>query len=141
MLLRDLTKVWVSEYETINHYGEKSKKWHLKKEGLAVSDINSMPVKELNKIEVKELIAKNRKDIVWLNIQQDVNELDRKPTGEVDYSIENARTNIDYDIQKGNGISLTDISKLEYFVPEYIVTDKIKIGGTTLYKLEKNNGS
>ncbi|MCI8760421.1 MAG: hypothetical protein HFJ34_04800 [Clostridia bacterium] len=141
MLLRDLTRVWVSEYETINHYGEKSKKWHLKKVGLAVSDINTMSVEELNKIEVNKLIAKNRNDLIWLNIQQDINELDRKPTGEVDYSIEKARTNMEYDIQKGNGISLTDISKLENFVPDYIVTDKTKIGNTTLYKLEKNNGN
>lgn len=110
MLLRDLTRVWVSEYETINNHGEKSKKWKLKD------------------------------DNIWLNIQQDINELDRNSSGEVDYSIENARTNLDYDIQKGNGISLKDIASLENFVPDYIVTHKIKIGSTTLYKLEKNNG-
>lgn len=139
MLLRDLTRVWVSEYETISEHGEKSKKWKLKKEGLLVSDINKMPINELNKLEVNKLIAKNKNDTIWLNIQQDINELDRKPTGEVDYSIENARTNIDYDIQKGNGISLTNVSDLEHFVPDYIVTDKIKIGSTILFKLEKNN--
>lgn len=109
MLLRDLTKVYISEYETINDHGEKSKKW-------------------------------KHKGIAWLNLQQDVNELDRKPTGEVDYSIVNARTDSEYDIQKGNGISLTDISKLESFVPDYTVTDAPKIGSTTLYKLGKYNG-
>ncbi len=141
MLLRDLTRVWVSEYETINEYGEKSKKWKIKKEGLSVSDINKMSIEELNRLEVNKLIAKNKNDVIWLNIQQDINELDRKPTGEVDYSVENARTNIDYDIQKGNGISLTDISNMESFIPDYIVTDKIKIGSTILFKLEKNNGN
>ena len=30
MLLKDLTKVWVSEYETVNNFGEKSKKWKYK---------------------------------------------------------------------------------------------------------------
>ena len=88
MLLRDLTKVYISEYETINDHGEKSKRWKYK-------------------------------GIAWLNLQQDVNELDRKPTGEVDYSIVNARTDKEYDIQKGNGTN---------------------IGTTILYKLEKNNG-
>ena len=116
MLIQDLTKVWVSEYETINNHGEKTKKWKFK------------PMSE------KQVCA-------YLNLQQDINELDRKPTGEVDYSIENARTDRDYNIQKGNGISLTDISQEEKFVPDYIVTDNPKIGNTTLYKLEKNNGN
>jgi len=116
MLLRDLTKVWVSEYETVNNRGEKSKNWKFR-------PINS------------------KQKYAYLNLQQDINELDRKPTGEVDYSVEKARTDIEYDIQKGNGISLTDISNRESFVPDYIVTDKIKIGKTTLYNLEKNNGN
>lgn len=96
MLLKDLTKVWVSEYETINNHGEKNKVWKYK-------------------------------GIAYLNLQQDLNELDRNSSGEVDYSIENARTDINYDIQKGNGISLTDISKLDNFVPDYLVTDCPKI--------------
>ena len=58
----------------------------------------------------------------------------------VDYSIENARTDIEYNIKKGNGISLTDISKQESFIPDYTVTDIIRIGKTILYKLEKYNG-
>lgn len=110
MLLRDLTKVYISEYETINDHGERSKKWKYK-------------------------------NVAWLNLQQDINELDRKPTGEIDYSIEKARTNRKYDIKKGNGISLEDISKVESFKPEYTVTDNPKIGSTIMYKLEKYNGS
>ena len=103
MLLKDLTKVWVSEYEKINNHGETKKVWKYK-------------------------------GIAYLNLQQDLNELDRNSAGEVDYSIEN-------DIQKGNGISISDISKLDSFVPDYLVTDCPKIGNTTLYKLEKNNGN
>lgn len=110
MLLKDLTKVWVSEYEKVNNHGEPKKIWKYK--GTA-----------------------------FLNLQQDLNELDRNSSGEVDYSIENARTDIKYDIQKGNGISLIDISKLDSFIPDYLVTDDPKIGNTTLYKLEKNNGN
>lgn len=114
MLLRDLTEVWISEYEEINDHGEKSKKW-----------------------KHKPLNTKNK--TAFLNMQQDVNELDRKSTGNIDYSIINARTTIDYDIQKGNGISLIDISECKEFKPDYIVTDKPKIGNTILYKLEKYN--
>lgn len=110
MILRDLTKVWISEYEEIKNHGEKTKKWKFK-------------------------------DIAFLNIQQDINELDRKSTGEVDYSIENARTTANYNIDKGNGISLTDVSDEENFVPDFIVIDSPKIGNTILYKLEKYNGN
>lgn len=110
MLLKDLTKVWISEYEDINEHGEKDKKWKFK-------------------------------DVAYLNLQQDISELDRNSAGEVDYSIENARTDMEYDIKKGNGISISDISKLDTFIPDYLVTDCPKIGKTTLYKLEKNNGN
>lgn len=106
MLLRDLTKVYISEYEEIEDHGETEKKWKYK-------------------------------GIAWLNMQQDVSELDRKSTGEVDYSTYKARTTKDYDIQKGNGISFEDISKLEEFKPQYKVTDKNKIGSTYLYICEK----
>lgn len=109
MILKNLTKVWISEYIETNNHGEKEKTWKCK--GTA-----------------------------YLNLQQDISELDRNSSGEVDYSIENARTDMSYDIKKGNGISLTDISKLDSFIPEYKVTDNPKIGNTTLYKLEKYNG-
>ena len=115
MLLRDLTEVWVSYYEEVKEHGEKSKKWYFK------------PLNTKTKT-------------AFLNLQQDINELDRNSAGNIDYSIENARTTINYEIQKGNGISLTDISKLEKFKPDYTVTDNPKIGNTTLYKLEKYNG-
>lgn len=106
MLLRDLTKVYISEYEEIEDHGEIDKVWKYKGQA-------------------------------WLNMQSDVSELDRKTTGEIDYSIINARTNRNYDIQKGNGISFEDISKLEKFIPEYRVLDKNKIGSTYVYRMEK----
>ena len=106
MLLRDLTKVYISEYEEIEDHGEPEKKWKYK-------------------------------GVAWLNMQQDVNELDRKSTGEVDYSTYKARTTNEYDIQKGKGISFEDITKLKEFKPQYKVTDKNKIGNTYLYICEK----
>lgn len=109
MLLRDLTKVYISEYEEINNHGEKEKTWKYK-------------------------------GIAYLNLQQDISELDRNSAGEIDYDILNARTDKIYDIDKGNGISLSDISSDTDFVPDYKVTDSPKIGKTLLYKLEKYNG-
>lgn len=76
----------------------------------------------------------------YFNLQQDVNELDRKSSGEVDYSIYKARTQQMYDIKKGDGISLEDISKSDTFIPEYRVIDINLIGNTYLYRLEKYNG-
>jgi hypothetical protein len=106
MLLRDLVKIHISEYEEIENHGETEKIWKYK--GTA-----------------------------WLNMQQDVNELDKKSTGEVDYSIYKGRSTRDYEIQKGNGISFEDVSKLEEFIPEYRVLDKNKIGNTYVYRMEK----
>lgn len=112
MLLRDLTKVYISEYEEIEDHGETEKVWKFK------------PMSK-------------KKPYAYLNMQQDVNELDRKSTGEVDYSTYKGRTTKNYDIQKGNGISFEDISKLEEFIPEYRVLDKNKIGSTYVYRMEK----
>lgn len=106
MLLRDLTKVYISEYEEIEDHGETEKKWKYK-------------------------------NIAWLNMQQDVNELDKKSTGEIDYSIYKGRSTRDYEIQKGDGVSFEDVSKLEEFIPEYRVLDKNKIGNTYVYRMEK----
>lgn len=106
MLLRDLTKVYISEYEEIEDHGEPDKVWKYKGQA-------------------------------WLNMQQDVNELDKKSTGEVDYSIYKGRSTRNYDIQKGDGISFKDISKSKKFIPEYRVLDKNKIGSTYVYRMEK----
>jgi hypothetical protein len=76
----------------------------------------------------------------FLNLQQDVNELDVKSTGEVNYDIYKARTDREYNIKNGYGISLTDISKSNNFIPEYRVLDQNKIGNTVLYRLEKYYG-
>lgn len=109
---------------------------------MLLKDLKEVWVSEYEKIndhgETKKVWK--YKGIAYLNLQQDLNELDRNSAGEVDYSIENARTDMEYDIKKGNGISISDISKLDSFIPDYLVTDGPKIGKTTLYKLEKYNG-
>ena len=109
MLLRDLTKVYVSRAEEINDHGEPTRTW--------------------------KYIS-----TAYFNMQQDVNELDRKSSGEVDYSIYKARTNRKYSIQKGDGISLTNILKSSEFIPDYRVIDIIQIGSSYMYRMEKFNG-
>lgn len=106
MLLKDLKKVYISEYEEIEDHGETTKKWKYK--GFA-----------------------------WLNMQQDVNQLDAGPTGEINHELYKARIDRGYNIQNGNGVSLTDISKLESFIPEYKIIDQSKIGNASTYRLEK----
>lgn len=121
MLLRDLTKVYISEYKEIEDHRRNRKKWRYKGKGLSVKEINEMSVKELNELEVYKLAKESNVGIAYLNIQQDINELDRKSTGEVDYSRYKARTTRKYLINKGDGISFENISELEDFIPEYYV--------------------
>ena len=97
MLLRDLSKVYISRAETTNNYGESEIKWSFV-------------------------------DSAYFNMQQDIDELDIKSVGEADFSIYKARTEQEYDIRKGDGISLEDISSKEIFKPEYRVMKRNKIG-------------
>lgn len=110
MLLKNLTKVYISKAKETKDHGENDKKW---------SYIS----------------------IAFFNLQQDINELDTKSTGEVNYDIYKARTDIEYDIKNGYGVSLTDISQADKFVPEYRIKDQSKIGNTTMYRLEKYYGN
>ena len=109
MLLKNLTKVYISKAEEIKDHGEAIKKW---------SFVST----------------------AYLNLQQDINELDTKSTGEINYDIYKARTDRGYLIKNGYGISLIDISKSKDFTPEYRVLNQSKIGNTTLYRLEKYHG-
>lgn len=109
MLLRDLSKVYISRAETTNNYGESEIKWSFV-------------------------------DSAYFNMQQDIDELDIKSVGEADFSIYKARTEQEYDIRKGDGISLEDISSKEIFKPEYRVMKRNKIGSTYVYTLEKYDG-
>lgn len=105
-----------------------------------------MLLRDLKKVYISRYIELNDhgekekkwiyKCVAYLNMQQDVNELDRKSTGVVDYSIYKGRTTNNYDIQKGDGISFEDISKKEDFKPEYTVLDSNLIGNTHTYRME-----
>lgn len=115
MLVKDLKQVWVSEYEKINDHGENTKKWKFKA------------------LETKTKTA-------FLNIQEELDKAYEKTAGNVDYVIRKGITTANYNINKGDGISFSDISAQKDFKPEYIVTDCPKIGNATIYKMEKYNG-
>ena len=106
---------------------------------MLLRDLNKVWVSRAEEINDHGEYTKTWKFIstAYLNMQQDVNELDKKSSGEVDYSIYKARTQQEYDIQKGDGISLKNISQEAKIEPEYRVIDINQIGNTFLYRLEK----
>ena len=101
--LNKLTEVWVCTPTRQNIDGEYTTVWNFKN------------------------ISENG---VHLNLQQDLNELDRNSAGDIDFDIQKARTTLDYNIEKGDGICLTDISNSNNIIPDYIVTNMPKIGNT-----------
>ena len=85
------------------------------------------------------------KDSFDINKQQDLDELDRNSAGEIDYEIIKLRTDKVLNINKGDGVSFTELDKDENNVvisgkPSYLVENKPSIGKTTLYTLITNNG-
>ena len=115
MLIKDLKEVWVSESTKVNDHGEKTKRW-----------------------KYKALDTETK--TAFFNIQEELNEEYQNTSGNVDYIIRKGITTNYYNINKGDGISFSDISKTDSITPEYIVTDCPKIGCTTTYKMEKYNG-
>lgn len=77
---------------------------------------------------------------VFFNLQQDLNELDRDTTGQIDYDIQKARTTRGYLILKGWGVCVTDISKSNNIKPDYIISDIPQIGKTRVFTLKKYIG-
>lgn len=139
MLLRNLTRVYISKPEEIKDHGETNKKWIFEGKKDLVKTVDDMTVEELDNMLIKDLENVNC-GMAFLNLQQDLNELDAKSTGEVNYDIYKARTDKNYEIKNGYGISLTDISKEKDFIPEYRVLDQTKIGNTIVYRLERYYG-
>lgn len=83
---------------------------------------------------------------VWINKQQDIDELTRNSAGEIDYEIVKLRIDRKVDINKGDGISFNPLEVDENKMvindgkPDYLVENMPKIGKTTLYTLITNNG-
>lgn len=81
----------------------------------------------------------------YLNMQQDINELNRNSAGEIDYEIIKLRIDRNTIINKGDGISFEPLeidkdNKVLKGKPSYIVENKPQIGKTLLYTLVINNG-
>lgn len=83
------------------------------------------------------------KDKLKLNVQQDINELDRNVAGLIDYDKIKIRFDQNISIEKNDGISLTEI-KIENDIlqdkPQYIVKSKIKVGRSITCVCEINHG-
>ncbi len=73
----------------------------------------------------------------YLNKQEDINELDIRIVGNVDYNIIKLRTNKFYDIEKGYGIAKKkleiDSNGFSLTKPDYIVYASPKIGKLTTF--------
>lgn len=74
----------------------------------------------------------------YLNLQQDLNELDKNSAGEIDYTIYKGRTDKVSTISKGDGIYFTNISTSTNPKPDYIVKGIIKIGKSTTITMNTN---
>ena len=74
----------------------------------------------------------------YLNLQQDLNELDKNSAGEIDYTIYKGRTDKVSTILKGDGIYFTDIHLITNPKPDYIVKGLITIGKSTTITMNRN---
>jgi hypothetical protein len=73
----------------------------------------------------------------YLNLQQDLNDLDRNQMGEVDYSVFKGRTDKTTIITKGDGIYLTDVSSSTNPIPNFTVKGLLTIGKASIITLNK----
>lgn len=85
------------------------------------------------------------KTTIYLNMQQDINELDRNSAGDIDYDIYKGRTRKELDLLKGDGIYIVKVIKgkeekiknVDEKNPEYTVEKNPRIGRTTTYTFKK----
>lgn len=78
-----------------------------------------------------------------LNVQQDINELDRNTAGLIDYDKIKIRNDCEISIEKNDGISLNEISMEDGYTlnpPQYIVMSKTKVGKSVTCVCEINHG-
>lgn len=92
------------------------------------------PVKTKNDGEVKT--EWNYKNSYLLNKQQDINEMDKKSSGVIDYERVKLRTTKNVDIQKGDGVSFNELEEPIY--PPYLVISHTIIGNSHLIICESN---
>ena len=78
-----------------------------------------------------------------LNVQQDLNELDKNQAGLIDYNIIKIRTDYDYNIVKNDYVSFSQLELVNGYTtepPEYRVENKVKVGTTTTYTCNLYSG-
>lgn len=84
------------------------------------------------------------KDCKRLNVQQDINELDRNSAGLIDYDKIKIRNDCSISLNKNDGISLSELELDEnsYTLksPQYKVVSCTKVGKSTTYTCEIYHG-
>lgn len=84
------------------------------------------------------------KNCLKLNVQQDINELDKNSAGIIDYDRLRVRTDYDVNINKNDGFSLykleLDSDSYTKEPPKYVVIANPKLGKTTTYTCEIYHG-
>lgn len=96
------------------------------------------------KIDGENNIKWEYKDCFYLNDQQDTNELDKTPSGLVDFDSLKLRTRNIVNIEKTDGISYSELTigsdGYSIETPQYVVESINKIGRSTLYICRTYNG-
>lgn len=72
---------------------------------------------------------------IYVNLQQDLSELDKNTAGEIDYSTYKARTDKELNLKNGDGVSLTNKT-----IPDFLIKNSSAIGKTVVYTLVRYNG-
>lgn len=83
------------------------------------------------------------KNTLYLNVQQDISELDRNSAGTIDYDRLKIRTDYNYNLEKNDGISFEELTISNDYTtvpPKYVVIANPKIGKTTNYTCERYHG-
>lgn len=88
----------------------------------------------------------NYKTTVFINLQQDINELDRNSAGDIDYDIQKGRTRKNLNLVKGDGIYIVKvingikekIDDVNEKFPEYVVQECPQVGRTRTYTFTKD---
>ncbi len=88
----------------------------------------------------------NYKTTVYINLQQDINELDRNSAGDIDYDIQKGRTRKNLNLEKGDGIYIVKlingrkekINNVNEKFPEYVVQKCPQVGKTRTYTFTKD---
>lgn len=97
---------------------------------------------DINKVDGETQKLWKYKDTLSLNVQQDINELDKTVAGVIDFEKLKIRFDYKINIDKGDGLSLDKLEIKDGFtieVPKYVVTSKTVVGKSITIICEINH--